>query len=124
MGYVTRLGRADRIEHYESPKRDLARITELGRRNDILHGWFNVPMPYLLGRWLKVTLHSALMAVQWRRPGPVARGLWSGYRESLRRRRERAPVPAGVYRVDHDIRKRGPLRLEDVDGRLPQPRFE
>ena len=122
-GYVTRLGRANRIEHFESPKRDLARITELGRRNDILHGWHNVPMPYLAARWAKVTLHSLAMAWQWRRPVPVARGLAAGYAAALRNRSGRTPVARATYRVDHDIRKRGPLRLEDVEPRLPAARF-
>jgi glycosyltransferase involved in cell wall biosynthesis len=118
-GYVTRLGRADHLHHLESAKRNLPRIIALGRRNDLLHGWHNVPMPYLAVRWAKVTLDSIRMAIRWRAPGAVARGLAAGFRDSLRRRADRTPVSRPVYRLDHDLRKRGPLPLEEIEGRLP-----
>jgi glycosyltransferase involved in cell wall biosynthesis len=117
-GYVTRLGRADKLHHLESPKRDNPRIVALGRRNDLLHAFWNVPMPYFPVRLAKVTLHSLWFAAAWRQPRAVLRGLASGYRGGLRRR-ERRPVSRATYRLDHDLRKRGPLRLEEVEGRLP-----
>jgi GT2 family glycosyltransferase len=122
-GYVTRLGRADKLHHLESPKRNLPRIVALGRRNDLLHGFWNVPMPYLPGRLAKVTLHSLWFAVAWRQPRAVLRGLVRGYREGLRNLRTRGPVARRTYRLDHDIRKRGPLRLEQTEPRLPPARF-
>jgi glycosyltransferase involved in cell wall biosynthesis len=122
-GYVTRLGRADKLHHLESPKRNLPRIVALGRRNDLLHGFWNVPMPYLAGRLAKVTLHSLWFAVAWRQPRAVLRGLLRGYREGIRQMRARHPVARATYRLDHDIRKRGPLRLEEAEPRLPQARL-
>jgi glycosyltransferase involved in cell wall biosynthesis len=120
-GYVVRLGRADPLHHLESAKRDVPRIIALGRTNDLLHGFNNVPMPYLVGRVAKVTLHSLLFAVQWRRPRAVAAGLWRGYRLGLPALRGRKPVRRATYRLDHDLRKKGPLPLEEVAPRLPAP---
>jgi glycosyltransferase involved in cell wall biosynthesis len=121
-GYATRLGRADKIHHLESPKRNLPRIVELGRRNDLLHAFWNVPMPYLAVRVLKVTLHSLWFAVAWRQPRAVVRGLARGFRDGLGAWRARRPVSRATYRLDHDIRKRGPLPLQDVAPRLEASR--
>jgi glycosyltransferase involved in cell wall biosynthesis len=118
-GYVTRLGRADGLHHLESPKRDTPRIVALGRRNDLLHGFWNVPMPYLPVRLVKVTLHSLWFAAAWRKPAAVMLGLGRGYREGLRGWRRRRPVSRATYRLDHDLRKRGPVRLEEIEARLP-----
>jgi glycosyltransferase involved in cell wall biosynthesis len=121
-GYVTRLGRGDKLHHLESPKRNVPRIVALGRRNDVLHAFWNVPLPYLPVRLAKVTLHSLWFAIAWRQPRAVLRGLARGYRDGLTSLRTRSPVSRATYRLDHDLRKRGPLPLEQVEGRLrPAP---
>lgn len=120
-GYVTRLGRADPLHHLESPRRNVARITALGRTNDLLHGFHNVPMPYLAARLAKVTLHSLLFAVRWRQPRAVAAGLARGYRLGLPLLRSRRPVRRATYLLDHDLRGRGPLPLEEVEPLLGPP---
>jgi glycosyltransferase involved in cell wall biosynthesis len=118
-GYVTRLGRGDVIRHLLSPKRDTHRTLVLGRRNDLLHEWHNVPMPYLPGRLIKVTLHSLLFAVRWRRPRAVLTGLAMGYRDMLRYRSVRRTVNRSTYRLDRDLRRNGSLPLYEVEHRLP-----
>jgi glycosyltransferase involved in cell wall biosynthesis len=123
-GYVTRLGRADKLHHLESPKRNTPRIVALGRRNDLLHAFWNVPMPYFPVRLAKVTLHSLWFAAAWRQPRAVLRGLGSGYREGVRRWHGRRPVSRATYRLDHDIRKRGPVLLEEIEPRLPPSQAE
>jgi glycosyltransferase involved in cell wall biosynthesis len=121
-GFVTRLGRGERIVHEESAKRDQRRITALGRRNDLLHGWHNVPMPYLLARLAKITAYSAVYPDARRHPGAVLSGLAAGYSDMWRLRHARDPVRRATYRLDHDLRKRGPLRLEEIEHRLqPAP---
>ena len=117
-GYATRLGRADQIHHLESPKRNVPRIVELGRRNDLLHAFWNVPMPFLIVRLAKVTLHSLWFALAWRQPAAVLRGLRRGFAEGLAGRRRTSPVARSTYRLDHDIRKHGPLPLSEVRPRL------
>jgi len=118
-GYVTRLGRADPLLHLESPKRNVARLLTLTARNELLNGWHNVPMPYLPVRWAKVLATCAILAARWRAPRALLRGVGLGLRDSFRQPGSRQPLPRTVYMVNHDIRKRGPLRLEEVDARLP-----
>jgi glycosyltransferase involved in cell wall biosynthesis len=120
-GYLVRLGRADYLHHLESPKRDTPRLLALGRANDVLHGFNNVPMPYLIGRLAKVTVHSFVFAVRWRALRPVVRGLARGYRLGLPALRGRKPVHRSTYMLDHMLRKRGPLPLEEVEPRLRAP---
>jgi GT2 family glycosyltransferase len=120
-GYVTRTGRAEPLLHLESPKRDFSRLLTLTARNELLHGWHNVPMPYLPVRWAKVTATCTLLAARWRQPMALLRGVGLGLRDSIRFAGERRPVPGSVYRVNHDLRKRGPLQLEQVASRLPAP---
>jgi GT2 family glycosyltransferase len=117
-GYVTRLGRADHINHFESPARDFSRYVYFGRRGDVLHGWHNVPTRYLPIRWAKVVAHSVLLAREWHEPRAAAKGLRDGFGDAARHRGDRRPVRPATYRLDHDLRKRGPLRLEDIEARL------
>jgi glycosyltransferase involved in cell wall biosynthesis len=117
-GYVTRLGRADHIHHFESPARNFARYVYYGRRGDVLHGWHNVPTRYLPIRWAKVVVHSAVLAREWHEPRAAAMGLRDGFLDAARHRGDRSPVAPSTYRLDHDLRKRGPLRLEEIEGRL------
>ena len=49
-GFVTRLGRSDPLIHDESPRRDLGQTYYYAFRNEVLHGWNNVPLPYLAVR--------------------------------------------------------------------------
>ena len=120
-GYVVRIGRADPLRHLQSPKRNLPRLLTLTARNELLNGWHNVPWPYLPLRWVKVLATCTLLAARWRQPRALARGTWLGLRDSYRLREDRRPVPRAVYLVDHDIRKRGPLTVEQVARRLPPP---
>ena len=117
-GHVVRLGRADLLHHLESPKRDQTRNIVLGRRNDLLGAWHNVPMPYLAGRAAKVLAASAAMAWRWRAPGDVARGVWEAL-GLIARGATREPVPRGAYRVDRRLRHSGPQRLRDIEADLP-----
>jgi glycosyltransferase involved in cell wall biosynthesis len=121
-GMVTRLGRADPIHHLESPYRDLEGRYLRGARNDLLHGWHNVPFPYLPVRLVKSTVYWFWIGHrdhQWR---PVLRGLGHGYVDGLRQLRGRRPVTRSAYRIDHEVRRRGPLPLEDLEARLPSKR--
>jgi glycosyltransferase involved in cell wall biosynthesis len=118
-GYVVRLGTADPLEHRESDVRAAARQAEFGARNLVRFGWHNVPLPYLPVRWAKVVVLAAILAVRWRLPGATARGLALGFLDAARHPRARRPVPRSVYRLDHELRRRGPLRLEAIERRLP-----
>jgi glycosyltransferase involved in cell wall biosynthesis len=120
-GYVVRLGRAEHVLHLESPKRDLARLYRLGARNEVLHGWHNVPFPYLPVRIAKVLAYQSYLAVFERRGLPVWRGIAEAVRAAWALRGDRRPVSRAAYRLDHDLRRRSPTRLEEIEHGLPPP---
>jgi GT2 family glycosyltransferase len=116
-GYVVRLGRGDPVRHYASPKRNVERVWFLGCRNDIIFGWRNVPMPDLLGYWLKTALYGLRLGLGVGRVGLFARGLLAGF-AAIRRGIERRPVEGSVYRLYRRL-GRGPLRLDEIEHQLP-----
>jgi GT2 family glycosyltransferase len=116
-GYVVRLGRADPLHHLESPRRDVGLNLRLGRRNEVLHAWHNVPHPYLAERLAKQLVASVQLAWTWRAPGPVLQGLAHGAALILRGEAERRPVSRAAYRIDHRLRRAGPQRLETLTPR-------
>ena len=118
-GLVVRLGTADHILHLESPRRQVPEMWRLAARNDALHGFFNVPMPYLPVRLAKVAVHWTLHARAEGQLRPAARGLADSARVALARRGERRPVSRATYRLDHEIRRRGPVELGQLQARLP-----
>ncbi len=126
-GYVVRLGSSDRINHYESPVRDFARMDYYGRRNDVLFAWQNVPMPYLPLHLTATILKGALYAVtRARYPTKMFAGAWRGLMECLSGRFPRQPVARKTYRLHRRLRKRDALlsflieknvaRLANVEG--------
>jgi GT2 family glycosyltransferase len=120
-GYVTLLGRTAPIVHREAPRPQPDRVLALVWRNELLHAIHNVPMPYLPVRLAKVLVSAAVAAAAWRRPLPVARGVLEGVTCMPVAWRARDPVPRATYRLDHELRKRGPLPLERIAPQLPAP---
>jgi glycosyltransferase involved in cell wall biosynthesis len=105
-GYVVRLGRADPIHHFESPKRDLRRMDYYGTRNAVLFAWQNVPLPFLLAHLPATTIRCLLHTSRPDRFRTRLSGLIAGYRECVRRPRE--PVSWSAYRLARTLRKKGP----------------
>jgi glycosyltransferase involved in cell wall biosynthesis len=118
-GHVVRLGKADVIHHYESPKRDWSRMDFYGRRNDVLFPWHCVPMPFLALHLAATTVNGLRSIWQTRRPIHMTKGIASGYVYCLAHWRERAPVPSKVYRLHRKLRKAGPCVLSKVGPELP-----
>lgn len=122
-GYVTRLGSAAPIHHHESPRRVMGQVIWHMARNDLLHLWHNVPMPYLVGRAAKVVIWMlGPMTARHREPLAALRGLAAGFACALRGRADRRPVPRAVYRLSDEIRRRSPVALDAVADRLPPRR--
>ena len=113
-GFVTRLGNADAIHHFESPLRDLSRMDFHGRRNDVLFAWHNVPMPYLPVHLAATTVNGLLAGMRVRRPGRMLRGTLRGYADCLRRWNARDPVRREIYRLNRRLKKGGPMTLDEV----------
>ena len=78
-GFLVRLGNADPIHHFESPRRDFRRMDYFGVRNAVVFVWQNVPMPYLLWHWpvlmVRALLHTPQPARFWTRASGLAAGI-------------------------------------------------
>ena len=103
-GYLTRLGNADPIYHYESPVRDNRRRDIFGGRNKILIAWYNVPMPELLfhlpGTCIKTVMFGIRRGHAWR----WTLGLAKGFATCVTQFRERRPVRHETYRLFRHLR--------------------
>ena len=119
LGAVVRLGRADPLHHLESPRRAGALNERLIWRNNWRAAWWDVPWPHLAVRALKLAATTPVVGARVGRPWSTARGMVDGLRLAPSDLRDRRPVPRSVYRVNHDLRRRGPLPLAAVEGRLP-----
>ena len=112
-GYVVRLGRADPVRHFASPKRDVERMWFYECRNDVLFAWHNVPMPDLVLQLAKTTLHMLWLGRGVRRTGLFARGLLAGVRAAAAERSARRPVRREAWRLYTRLGRR-PLRIEEL----------
>lgn len=118
-GYVVRLGSADPICHYASPKRDWSRLDYYGRRNDLLFAWHHVPMPYLPVHMAGTLMNAARSAWRAGRLSHMAAGSLAGLTDVLTHPRDRHPVPPAVYRLHRRLRTTGPVALESLLPELP-----
>ena len=114
-GRVVVLGWGSHIDHHESPKRVVADVVYYDCRNNLLHAWRNVPLPYALGRAAKVAIYAlAVVTRSTGQRGAVGRGLLAGVAGALRAPRERRPVSRAAYRLGRRIRHHGPVALADL----------
>lgn len=118
-GYVVRLGSADPIHHFESPRRDFRRLDLFGRRNDVLFAWHNVPWPYLPVHLAGVTVHGLRHGMKVRRLGRMLLGLLMGYRSCLTYWNGRKPVDRSVYRLSRILKTQAPVPLSEIMRSLP-----
>lgn len=118
-GRVVRLGRADRLEHHESPRRPTETMVRLATRNDLLRTFYSVPMPQAVPVAGKQIVGTLAMARRASRLRAGLQGLAEAARMAARNRDQRRPVGRDALRVDRELRRRGPLRLETLEPLLP-----
>jgi GT2 family glycosyltransferase len=119
-GFVVRLGRAPSLHHLESPtRRVLSRNVRLLVRNQLLDAWHNTPTRYFPGRVARILVRSIVDSLRWRHPGAAALGAWEALRDAARADDPRGPVPDDVWRLLMELRRRGPVRLDSIEPRLP-----
>lgn len=109
-GYHVRLGTADMIYHYESPRRSTARMDFYGRRNDILFVAFNVPLlkvPVFLAGTTWNGLRYGLRVGSFR----MLTGLAAGYMHAIRYFSLRRPVRTATFNLFRTLQKE-PKRVE------------
>jgi glycosyltransferase involved in cell wall biosynthesis len=119
QGYVVRLGSADPILHYESPKRSFERMDYYGRRNDVLFAWQNVPWPFFPLHLLVNTVKGCLFAFRHaHHPRRMFAGMRDGFRAGVSGRIHRQPVNCATYLLHRRLKKRGPVPLQEIEDEL------
>jgi glycosyltransferase involved in cell wall biosynthesis len=121
-GYFVRLGNADPIHHFESPRRDFRRMDYYGCRNSVIYAWQNVPMPWLLIHLVATTINCLKWTFRPNRIGIRIGGLLSGWSQIFRT--PRSPVKLCVYHASRLLRKRGFVKLDELKGLLPPDRAQ
>ena len=104
-GYFVRLGNSDRIDHFESPKRDTRRMDLYGRRNDVLFAVLNVPWPWFPLHLGSITLRGLLFGIRVRRPLRMFQGLVFGFASGVKYWSYRKPVSTTTYRLFRRLRR-------------------
>jgi glycosyltransferase involved in cell wall biosynthesis len=124
-GYVTRVGRADVIHHYESPIRNWSRMTIYTARNRILYIWHNVPFPYLLAHLATTTVNLVRYGARTKHLGWALRGIAMGYGAICKELFHRAPVKRRTFELSRRILKSGSppvVPLREIEAELPELR--
>jgi glycosyltransferase involved in cell wall biosynthesis len=119
-GYFVRLGNSDRIDHYESPKRDTKRMDLYGRRNDVLFAVLNVPWPWFPLHLISVTIKGIWFGLRIGRPLRMLQGLVFGYASGLKYWSQRKPVSPKTYRLFRRLRKDKAVALDAAYSELGQ----
>ena len=96
-GFIVRLGSADPIHHFESPRRDFRRMDYFGVRNAVLFVWQNVPAPDIWWHLPVLILRLTLLTLRPVRLAHRLSGLAAGLRLFLSARR--MPVSKDTYRL-------------------------
>jgi GT2 family glycosyltransferase len=111
-GHVVRLGTADPIHHFESPRRDLGRMDYYGVRNAIRFAWQNVPQPFVLAHLPVVVMRCVLLTFDPIRFRIRARGIIDGLRACAST--PRRAVSARTYRLWRRLES-APRRLDELN---------
>jgi hypothetical protein len=109
-GFFVRLGNSDPIIHNESPKRDFSRMDFYGRRNDVLFHWQNTPMPDLLWQLPKTIAGGLVCAAKVGRWRKMLEGIGAGF-VAIAGGVKRSPIPNNYSEIYHQLKKTGPVRM-------------
>ncbi len=115
-GFVTRMGRAEPAVHLVSVVRSLLRQDVLGRRNEIVWSWSSFPAPWHLIYIAGYVVKGIWVGIRARRLRRMIRGLIEGFRAipSV----QRNPVSRETFALDRRLRRKGALRLTEIDSTL------
>jgi len=118
-GYVVRLGRADPIHHFESPRRDFRRMDLYGRRNDVLFAFWNVPLSRMPLHVLMTSFNGLKFGVSCGRPFRHAQGVLRGWGAMFTYRKMRKPVSMQTYNLSRLLKRAGNVALSQIENQLP-----
>ncbi|MFN0010408.1 MAG: glycosyltransferase family 2 protein [Phycisphaerales bacterium] len=116
-GFAVRAGRADPVDHYESPRRDSPALLYLYGRNHILLAWINCPFPFVL---LQIPGTAVKCVLTGLRAGRIGRSFWgvvNGLIDVVRGKARRKPVPLALWRAFRRLHRNHMEPLESVEPR-------
>ena len=122
-GYVTRLGTADLVHHFLSPKRQHSRGYIFRTRSFLLYPWYNAPTPYLPLHFAAAGVNMMRVGLRERHPIWTAWGIVRGCTASIHELPRRKPVTLGTYLLSQELMRRGCMPLAEAEGRLEPPAF-
>lgn len=118
-GYVTRLGRAEPLHHFESPRRNRSRIIYHQSRNNILFAWYNVPSRHLALHLAGTTCNCIRAGARAGHLPAALHGCCMGINGMFHERAQRSPVSPAIYRLLRRLKKHGPAPLSEIEHLLP-----
>jgi glycosyltransferase involved in cell wall biosynthesis len=127
-GYVIRLGRAEPIHHFESPKRSWRRMDIYSRRNEQLIAWTYFPFPWNVASMGWYAVKGLRNGVRVRRRWIAVLGVAAGLKASAAARRDRQPISRAAFAFDRLVRSRArdgagvTLAEAEAQLQLPGPR--
>ncbi len=120
-GYVIRLGHAEPIHHFTSPKRSSRLIDVYYRRNELLICWMYFPFPWNFVYMVGYVVKGIQRGVKAGRTRNMVDGMRLGLRRCLSTGRR--PVNRAAFRLDRRtraaVRAGGAVRLSAVEAQLP-----
>lgn len=116
-GYIVRLGDADEIHHFVSPKRDMTRLHYYGTRNFILFFYCNTDSLRLPLYLVAATGTEIFRAVRLKAFRTKMKAIFNAYRDAARHSRARRPVSSLTFRSFRRLSKR-PIKLRRVVNHL------
>lgn len=118
-GFVTRLGRADPVHHFESPRRDVRRVLQQTARNGVLLGVLNAPGVILPAHIVGSAVKSVIYGIRTTAKTAMATGVLEGYRMIPRAWASRRPMSLGAYLLYRKIGRFEQLELGQIERDLP-----
>jgi GT2 family glycosyltransferase len=118
-GYVTRLGNAPPARHFLSPIRNRTWERYYAARAGIVTSYMNMPALMVAPTLIAWTCREVLLIARHGHPGATFRGIAGGWRDIVRHAGKRQPIRWNVQTVLRNLKKNGPMTLEDVRHQLP-----
>ncbi len=119
-GYITRVGRADPIHHFESPKRDHTKVLRLVAKNGLLMAVLNTPTLLLPVHLAGTMVKSCIYSIRTYAKRAMYHGVIDGWKDVPRAWPARKPVPMTAYFLYRSLCRRSPRRMDEIEHRLPR----
>ncbi len=118
-GYVVRLGNAEPIHHFFSPKREGNERFIIKCRNHLLIPIFNVPIYCLFIHLVGTTFNNLRHGWRSKRFFLSFKGVLLGVTSIIKEWSYREPVSLRTYILFRKLRKKGSIALDDIEYLLP-----